>query len=126
LGLSDPELVALSGRVRSAQGQKKLGFSGAYEQADRLGNGYFKLLLEGQWEESISHAGKTEYVATANGQDSYLLVDDVQLRQQPEFLAVVEVYAEDEQLFLQNFVAAWTKLVNSDRFDGPGENLCAH
>jgi catalase-peroxidase len=42
----------------------------------------------------------------------------------PEFKPIVEEYAEDEELFLEVFSAAWTKMMNADRFDGPVGNIC--
>ncbi|MEM9263300.1 MAG: catalase-peroxidase 2, partial [Pseudomonadota bacterium] len=34
-----------------------------------------------------------------------------------ELRALSEVYAENEDVFMQNFVDAWTKVMNADRFD---------
>jgi catalase-peroxidase len=43
---------------------------------------------------------------------------------QDEFLPIVQLYASENDHFLTMFSAAWTKLMNADRFDGPFGNLC--
>ena len=46
-------------------------------------------------------------------------------RYDPELLAITHQFAEDNNLFLQEFSRAWTKLANADRFDGPTRNICS-
>ena len=32
----------------------------------------------------------------------------------------------DEEIWREDFAAAWTKLMNVDRFNGPTGNVCQH
>jgi catalase-peroxidase len=41
-----------------------------------------------------------------------------------EFLPIVQLHASDNDHFLEVFSAAWTKLMNADRYDGPFANVC--
>ena len=45
--------------------------------------------------------------------------DDDRFRLRRQLRAVAEVYAENghEEKFVRDFVAAWTKVMNADRFD---------
>ena len=38
--------------------------------------------------------------------------------------AEAQAFASDDTLFKSEFAAAWTKVMNSDRFHGPTGNLC--
>lgn len=46
------------------------------------------------------------------------------IRDDPEFSAIAKEYAANNKLFLQAFKAAWTKVMNADRFKGPAGNIC--
>jgi len=41
-----------------------------------------------------------------------------------ELLAIAQSFAYDNQLFMDEFSSAWTKMMIADRFDGPVGNLC--
>jgi len=41
-----------------------------------------------------------------------------------EFSAIVTEYATNEETFKTEFMMAWTKMMNADRFKGPSENVC--
>merc|ERR1712113_139796 len=45
-----------------------------------------------------------------------MLFSDLLFRDDPKFHAIVEEYAQDNDLFLEDFRKAWIKLVNADRF----------
>merc|ERR1719228_1358118 len=45
-----------------------------------------------------------------------MLFSDLLFRDDPKFHAIVEEYAQDNDLFLEDFRKAWVKLVNADRF----------
>jgi len=45
--------------------------------------------------------------------------------EEPEFATIVEQFSADEAAFKEAFAAAWTKMMNADRFDGPNGNVCA-
>jgi len=53
-----------------------------------------------------------------------MLTSDVLMRADPEYSVVVQDYASDNDRFLDDFAAAWTRLMNADRFDGPAGNVC--
>jgi len=50
--------------------------------------------------------------------EEYALYEDTEMR------GIVESYAEDNELFLTEFYAAWNKIMIQDRFDGNRGNLC--
>merc|ERR1711881_689502 len=58
------------------------------------------------------------------GVDSYITRSDFLLTLEPTFAAAAQDFATDNDLFLDEFAHAWTKVMNADRFDGPAGNLC--
>ena len=50
---------------------------------------------------------------------------DLAIGSNSQLRAIAEAYATDDagQRFVEDFVAAWTKVMNLDRFDAPGANL---
>jgi catalase (peroxidase I) len=46
----------------------------------------------------------------------YMLNTDVLYRTSPELRAIAELYAADSQVFQADLMAAWTKMMNADRF----------
>jgi catalase (peroxidase I) len=44
--------------------------------------------------------------------------------QDPKLSAIAKEYAADNAKFLKAFAAAWTKLMNADRFKGPAGSVC--
>ena len=124
-GLTPAEGVALAGLLRSPSQQKRLGFSGSWNSDDpsKLSNKYFKVLLENEWEKVVSAAGEEEYKAKGK-EGVYMMPSDLALTWDPAFAAVAEVYAGDDRVFLEAFAAAWTKMMNADRFKGPVGSVC--
>uniref|UniRef100_A0A7S3ZIM4 Plant heme peroxidase family profile domain-containing protein n=1 Tax=Lotharella globosa TaxID=91324 RepID=A0A7S3ZIM4_9EUKA len=88
-----------------------------------INNQYFINLLKEEWELVTLSTGKQQYKAV--GKDLYMLQTDLVIRWDPEMLTAAQDFASDNQLFLAEFRAAWTRLMNADRFDGPFKNLCA-
>ena len=43
----------------------------------------------------------------------------------PEYNAIMQVFAENEEVFEHVFAKAWTKIMNADRYDGPDTNICS-
>jgi len=121
MGLTDREMVVLSGRLRSAAQMGRYGFSGSWtSNPTLLSNQYFVSLLSETWE-PFGKNGQYK----AKGKDLYMLQTDLNLKWDASFLAIAQDFASDNSLFLQEFASAWTKLMNIDRFDGPTGNVCA-
>merc|ERR1711871_144536 len=126
-GLSLREFVALQGGGHSLGRMHAdvSGFEGAWTQSPQtLDNSYFKTLLSENWEpHTVPSTGKRQY--KASGKDLYMLETDLMLSYDPELSVAAHDYASDNALFMKDFISAWTKVMVSDRFDGPTRNLCA-
>ena len=61
----------------------------------------------------------------AVGRDLLMYKTDLFLKSDPELLAISQEFASDNTAFLEEFIKAWTILVNADMFDGPAGNLCS-
>jgi catalase (peroxidase I) len=124
IGLTDREIVALSGRLRSPGQMLRTGYFGTYGQVNVLSNNYFKTLMSETWVSFIiPGSGVLEYTSTSHDQ-LFMTPFDLNLRWDATYLSIVEEFASDNDLFLQEFSAAWVKLMNIDRFDGPTGNVC--
>mmetsp|Transcript_24497 Transcript_24497/g.64636 ORF Transcript_24497/g.64636 Transcript_24497/m.64636 type:complete len:704 (-) Transcript_24497:138-2249(-) len=126
MGLSYREFAALHGGGRSLgelHGEGG-GFDGARtSDPTRLSSGYFGMLLAEEWEVyQVPGNGTWQY--KAKGKDLLMLGVDLLFRYDAELLAIAQGYASDNGLFLRDFAAAWTKLMNADRFKGPTGNVC--
>ena len=120
LGLTAPEMTVLVGGLRSL-GISSSGYGLFTENKDELSNDYFRTLLDmsvkwrpngtGNSYEAIDRVSG-EKVRTASRTD-LVFGSNSQLR------ALVEVYASDDSLdkFKGDFVLAWNKVMNADRFD---------
>jgi len=60
----------------------------------------------------------------AKGKDLYLFKSDLLILFDAPLYAIAMDLAADPELFRTEWHAAWTKLMNADRFDGPAGNLC--
>lgn len=49
---------------------------------------------------------------------------DLAIRFENDYLAIAQTFASDNSKFISSFASAWTKVMNSDRYDGPVNNLC--
>ena len=120
LGLTAPEMTVLVGGLRSL-GISSSGYGLFTENKDELSNDYFRTLLDmsvkwrpngtGNSYEAIDRVSG-EKVRTASRTD-LVFGSNSQLR------ALVEVYASDDSLdkFKVDFIHAWNKVMNADRFD---------
>ena len=144
LGLSDREMVVLSALPLSPQQGQRLGYSGTVTSAPGKWSGkeYFHRLLKNDWEpvdnnaSAVSNASKDmgapadmvrQYKAKGKeGDDLYITYTDFIIRSDPDLAAIAQDYArKDDETFNKDFMAAWTKIMNNDRFDGPSGNVCA-
>ena len=121
LGLTAPEMTVLVGGLRvlgANYGGSKLGvFTGREGQ---LTTDFFQTLTDmghvwvpvagGTYEIRDRATGTVKYTATSA---------DLVFGSNSMLRAIAEVYAQDdnEEKFVRDFVAAWTKVMNADRFD---------
>ena len=122
LSLTVPEMTALVGGMRTlganAGGSKHGVFT---EKLGQLSNDFFVNLLdmstkwapsksEGVYEGRDRNSGKLKWTATPV---------DLVFGSNSELRAVAEAYASDdgEKEFIDDFVKAWSKVMNNDRFD---------
>ena len=120
LGLTAPEMTVLVGGMRSL-GISANGYGLFTENANSLSNDYFKTLLDMSVKWKPNGTGNSfeamnrvtgEKVRSASRAD-LVFGSNSQLR------AIVEVYAENDsdEKFVDDFISAWSKVVNADRFD---------
>lgn len=131
MGLTQREFAALNG-VGYAVGDssdcdglycQRNSFQETTSVFSSVSNIFFQNLLSENWEEyTIPSTGKQMYKAT--GKNLLMLGTDLMFRLDPELLAISQDFAADNELFLTEVAAAWTKLANADRFDGPTGNVC--
>lgn len=115
IGLTDREIVALSGRIRSPNLLTAGGFASVYKSdISKLDNSYFTALLDNTYKPFINSYNNTQY-QSVNGQ-YFLTPSDLNLAWDASFLSVAQEFASNQQQFLDEFIGAWTKLTNLDRF----------
>ncbi len=124
LGLSVPQMTVLIGGLRvlgANHGER--GHGHFTKRSGQLTNDFFVNLLEmtNVWK-AVEGSDDQEYVATdrAGGHETWRATRaDLIFGSNSELRAVAEVYAESghEEKFVKDFVAAWTKVMNADRFD---------
>jgi catalase-peroxidase len=127
LKLTVPEMTALVGGLRvlgaNFQGEKHGVFT---ERVGQLTNDFFVNLLDmgTGWKPKNDH----EFIGTDRRTDEQKWVAsrvDLVFGSNSQLRAVAEVYAADDAKakFVKDFVAAWTKVMNADRFDlkSPGK-----
>uniref|UniRef100_A0A6B2KZL8 Plant heme peroxidase family profile domain-containing protein n=1 Tax=Arcella intermedia TaxID=1963864 RepID=A0A6B2KZL8_9EUKA len=122
MNLTDREFVALMGRIRSPAQLQRSGFFGSYTNNPTvLSNQYFVTLLGETWK-PVMIGKNLEYQAV--GKELYMLPMDLAIRWDDTFLAIAQDFASDQSMFVREFLSAWVKMMNADRFDGPTGNLC--
>jgi catalase (peroxidase I) len=122
--LDDEETVVLSARLRSPAQMGRMGYYGTWStNISVLSNQYFITLLAETWQPyMVTGSGNLQYKAM--GKELYMVQTDMNLIWDPTYLAYVQNFAADINYFLTTFSAAWTKIMNIDRFAGPAGNLC--
>lgn len=122
LTLTIPEMTVLVGGMRSlganADGSKHGVFT---DNPGTLNNDFFVNLLDmsTKWQKSESTPGLYEGLARASGKKKWTATTvDLIFGSNSELRAVAQAYAADdgEELFVKDFVSAWTKVMNLDRF----------
>ena len=123
LGLSVPEMTVLVGGLRvlgANHGER--GHGHFTKQSGKLTNDFFVNLLGMTNVWKASDASEEEFIATdrEGGHETWRASRaDLVFGSNAELRAVAEVYAEKghEEKFMKDFVKAWTKVMNADRFD---------
>ena len=117
LGLNPVELTVLVGGLRS-MGVSYSG-EGIWTEG-KLDNSWFKTLLsmDIKWEKT-SYNGYVAKDRLTNEKIRTASRTDLVFGSNSELRAIVEVYASDDNKdkFVQDFIAAWNKVINADRFD---------
>jgi catalase-peroxidase len=92
----------------------------------KWGNGYFRILLNNEWELTKSPAGAHQWVAknaTANIPDAFdptkkqlptMLTTDLSLKVDPAYEKISRKFMENPELFRESFAKAWFKLTHRD------------
>lgn len=112
--MSEREMVALQGRLRSVVQLEMKGFNGSYTtDPSELSNNYFKILLNNDWVKD----SKVGQYKSVNG-SLYMLDSDLVIKADSTLAAIAQEFAGNNTLFLEEFKSAWTKLLNADRYDG--------
>ena len=123
LGLSVPEMTVLIGGLRvlgANHGER--GHGHFTRRPGQLTNDFFVNLYDMTNVWKAAEGSADEYIATdrKEGHETWRATRaDLIFGSNAELRAVGEVYAENghEEKFVRDFVAAWTKVMNADRFD---------
>ena len=123
LNLTAPEMTVLIGGLRvlnASVGQSKHGVF--TKRPETLTNDFFVNLLDmsTKWEKSSASEGVLEGRDRATGAPKWTgTVVDLVFGSNSQLRALAEVYASSDaqQVFVRDFVAAWSKVMNLDRYD---------
>jgi len=125
LTLSVPEMTVLVGGMRALNANAGQSGHGVFtERPGTLSNDFFVNLLDMStvWTRSSGSEGVYEGRDRATGEPRWTATPvDLVFGSNSELRAVAEVYAFNgsQEKFVNDFVAAWTKVMNLDRFDTP-------
>ena len=120
LELTASEMVVLIGGLRSL-GISSNGYGLFTNDVNTLSNDYFKILLDMSVKWSPNGTGNS-FIATdriSGKQMRNASKVDLVLGSNSQLRAIVEVYASDDadEKFKCDFIDAWNKVMNADRFD---------
>lgn len=115
-GLTYKHMVALFGAHSVGQCHEgSSGYSGTWTRDETtFSNEYFRLLLEEKWAPKVTSGDKQcpRQFQNADG-TLHMLPVDIALLHDPQFRAIVEQYATDEESFFENFSFAFERLINA-------------
>lgn len=123
LGVTAPELTVLIGGLRVLGANYKQSQQGVFtENVGTLSNDFFVNLLDMgiEWKSTDESQETFEARDTATGEVKWTGTRyDLLFGSNSELRAVAEVYAADDasEKFVRDFVSAWNKVMNADRFD---------
>jgi catalase-peroxidase len=123
LKLTAPEMTVLVGGLRALNanfGQSKHGVF--TKQPETLTNDFFVNLLDmnTKWQKSAASEGVLEGRDRKTGELKWTgTVVDLVFGSNSQLRAIAEVYAcaDSKETFVKDFVAAWSKVMNADRYD---------
>ncbi|NNL66798.1 MAG: catalase/peroxidase HPI [Myxococcales bacterium] len=123
LTLTVPEMTVLVGGMRALGANTGGAAHGVFtDRPGTLSNDFFVNLLDmsTKWEKSAEMEGVYEGRDRATGERKWTATPvDLIFGSHSELHAIAEVYASEDggEKFVQDFVDAWTKVMNLDRFD---------
>jgi catalase-peroxidase len=123
LTLTAPEMTVLLGGMRALNANFGRSTHGVFtDRPGTLTNDYFVNLLDmrTEWKPSESAAGVYEGSDRTTGEAKWTATAvDLVFGADAQLRAIAEVYASDDSAdkFVHDFIAAWTKVMNLDRFD---------
>ncbi|KXF80874.1 catalase/peroxidase HPI [Enterovibrio coralii] len=123
LTLTVPEMTALVGGMRSMNTNSDGSANGVFtDKPGSLNNDFFVNLLDMStaWVPSTSQEGIYVGYDRASGDQKWTATPvDLIFGSNAELRSIAEVYASNDaqQKFVNDFVTAWTKVMNNDRFD---------
>tara|TARA_B100000674_G_scaffold433478_1_gene391926 strand:- start:3265 stop:3777 length:513 start_codon:yes stop_codon:yes gene_type:complete len=123
LQLSVPEMTALIGGMRVLNANSGQSSHGVFtDNPGVLSNDFFVNLLDmsNEWVKSSTEAGIYNAVDRNTGKIRWTGTPvDLVFGSHAELRTIIEVYAADDgrRKFIRDFVSAWTKVMQADRFD---------
>jgi catalase-peroxidase len=121
LKLTAPEMTALLGGMRALNANTGQSAHGVFtDRPGTLSNDFFVNLLDMSTEWSASGDGVYEGRDRSTGELKWTgTAVDLVFGANSQLRAIAEVYgaSDSEERFVHDFVAAWTKVMNLDRFD---------
>jgi catalase-peroxidase len=123
LTLTAPEMTALIGGMRALNANFGQSQHGVFtRRPEALTNDFFVNLLDmkTKWQKSAASEGVLEGLDRATGKPKWTgAIVDLVFGSNSQLRALAEVYAcgDGQQKFVHDFVAAWAKVMNLDRFD---------
>ena len=121
--LTAPEMTVLIGGLRALNANVAQAQQGVFTQRpEALTNDFFVNLLDmsTKWQKSASAPGVLEGLDRSTGNVKWTAtVVDLVFGSNSQLRAIAEVYASSDaqEKFVRDFVAAWGKVMNLDRFD---------
>ena len=121
--LTAPEMTVLIGGMRALNANVGQAQHGVFtKQADTLSNDFFVNLLDmkTKWQKSAAAKEVLEGLDRVSGEVKWTAtVVDLVFGSNSQLRAIAEVYAsaDAQQAFVNDFVLAWSKVMNLDRFD---------
>ena len=123
LSLSAPEMTVLVGGMRALNANSGQSANGVFtDRPETLTNDFFVNLLDmgTEWKASASSENVYEGHDRATGDVKWSgTAVDLVFGSHSQLRALSEVYAQDDskEKFVRDFVAAWSKVMNLDRFE---------